>query len=226
LDHVSVNAYTATPLYSLSQPLDLIFKDDKFTEQMDGIVSGPCVYGGYCARSSRKIAHNGVDYAVAKKSPVYALCDGVVKKAVKGGAIASRFTVIDHSGCGGFNRLFAYYGHIDPLVKPGAPVTAGQKIGTVANWKANSHLHLSLNVNYVKQFGYTNIKKPTAKNCKQTWVQLRRNLLNAKGWLDPILIGTQADWLPALLKGGTAKTGCAATEQAYTDKSLPYSPWK
>ncbi|MEQ1528821.1 MAG: hypothetical protein ABL925_05850, partial [Methylococcales bacterium] len=64
------------------------------------------------------------------------------------------------------------------------------------------------------------------KNCKDTTVLERRKLLDAKGWLDPILVGAQSDWAPALLKGGTAKTGCNATEQAYTDKSLPYAPWK
>jgi len=57
-------------------------------------------------------------------------------------------------------------------------------------------------------------------------VLARRKLLDAKGWIDPITVAMGAGWNPALLKGGTAKTGCNATEQLYTNKSLSYSPWK
>ncbi len=227
LDNISVNLSTApVAIYTLSQPLEVIYNPSTASEQMNGTVLGQCVYGGYCARKSSTLAHNGVDYSVAKGTPVYAICDGTVKKAVKGGAIASRFTVIEHSGCGGFNQLFAYYGHIDPIVKNGTHVEAGQIIGSVANWKANSHLQLSLNSKFVREFGYTNLKKSTPKNCTSAAVLERRTRLDAKGWLDPILIGSKSDWTPSLLKGGTLKTGCNATEQEYTDKSLPYAPWK
>ncbi|MEQ1530253.1 MAG: peptidoglycan DD-metalloendopeptidase family protein, partial [Methylococcales bacterium] len=226
LDNVIVYSSLGPAAGTFSQPLDVTYDAVNSSKQMSGTVLGQCVYGGYCARTSLKTAHNGVDYKLPKETPVYAICNGIVKKAAKGGAIKSRFTVIDHSGCGGFNHLFAYYGHIDPTVIPGLPVTGGQQIGTVANWKTNSHLQLSLNSKFVKEFGYTNVKKATPKNCKDTTVLERRKLLDAKGWLDPILVGAQSDWAPALLKGGAAKTGCNATEQAYTDKSLPYAPWK
>jgi murein DD-endopeptidase MepM/ murein hydrolase activator NlpD len=163
---------------------------------------------------------------VAKGTPVYAICDGTVKVAAKGGALANRFTVIDHSGCGEFAKLFAYYGQIEPSVKVGDKVESGDQIGVVSDGKANSHLQLSLNSSYLKEYGYSNVKKSTPKDCKKESVEARRKLLDAKGWLDPITVAMGAGWNPVLLKGGTAKTGCNATEQLYTDTSLPYSPWK
>ena len=214
------------PIYSLFQPLDNIYAALDSAEQMDGTVQGQCTYGGYCNRTALSSAHNGVDYMVAKGTPVYAICDGTVKYAAKGGALANRFTVIDHSGCGEFAKLFGYYGQIEPSVKIGDKVESGDQIGVVSDGKANSHLQLSLNSSYLKEYGYSNVKKSTAKDCKKETVEARRKLLDAKGWIDPITVAMGAGWNPALLKGGTAKTGCNATEQLYTDKSLPYSPWK
>jgi hypothetical protein len=214
------------PIYSLFQPLDNIYAALDSAEQMDGTVQGQCTYGGYCNRTALSSAHNGVDYMVAKGTPVYAICDGTVKVAAKGGALANRFTVIDHSGCGEFAKLFAYYGQIEPSVKVGDKVESGDQIGVVSDGKANSHLQLSLNSSYLKEYGYSNVKKSTAKDCKKESVEARRKLLDAKGWMDPITVAMGAGWNPALLKGGTAATGCNATEQLYTDKSLPYSPWK
>ena len=214
------------PIYSLFQPLDNIYAALDSAEQMDGTVQGQCTYGGYCNRTALSSAHNGVDYMVAKGTPVYAICDGTVKVAAKGGALANRFTVIDHSGCGEFEKLFGYYGQIEPMVKVGDKVESGDQIGVVSDGKANSHLQLSLNSSYLKEYGYSNVKKSTAKDCKKESVEARRALLDKKGWMDPITIATGAGWNPALLKGGNAKTGCNATEQLYTDTSLPYSPWK
>jgi murein DD-endopeptidase MepM/ murein hydrolase activator NlpD len=212
------------PIYSLFQPLDNIYAALDSAEQMDGTVQGQCTYGGYCNRTALSSAHNGVDYMVAKGTPVYAICDGTVKVAAKGGALANRFTVIDHSGCGEFAKLFAYYGQIEPSVKVGDKVESGDQIGVVSDGKANSHLQLSLNSSYLKEYGYSNVKKSTAKDCKKDTVLARRKLLDAKGWIDPITVAMGAGWNPVLLKGGSKD--CNATEQLYTDKSLPYSPWK
>lgn len=214
------------PIYSLFQPLDNIYAALNSTEQMDGTVQGQCTYGGYCNRTALSSAHNGVDYMVAKGTPVYAICDGTVKVATKGGALANRFTVIDHSGCGEFAKLFAYYGQIEPMVNVGDAVTSGDQIGVVSDGKANSHLQLSLNSSYLKEYGYSNIKKSTPKDCKKESVMARRALLDKKGWIDPITVAMGAGWNPVLLVWGNAKTGCSATPQFYTDKSLPYSPWK
>ena len=140
--------------------------------------------------------------------------------------MANRFTVIDHSGCGEFAKLFAYYGQIEPSVKVGDKVESGDQIGVVSDGKANSHLQLSLNSSYLKEYGYSNVKKSTPKDCKKESVEARRKLLDAKGWIDPITVAMGAGWNPVLLVGGNTKTGCNATGQLYTDKSLPYSPWK
>jgi len=212
------------PIYSLFQPLDNIYAALDSAEQMSGMVLGQCTYGGYCNRTALSSAHNGVDYMVAKGTPVYAICDGTVKVAAKGGALANRFTVIDHSGCGEFAKLFGYYGQIEPMVKVGDKVESGDQIGVVSDGKTNSHLQLSLNSSYLKEYGYSNVKKSTAKDCKKDTVMARRKLLDAKGWIDPITVAMGAGWNPALLKGGSKD--CNATEQLYTDKSLPYSPWK
>ena len=230
LDNVSVTSVipTVAQLYTFKQPLGSFFNENTLSEHMGGPVLGQCVYGGYCARTTPRLAHNGVDYVVNKGTPVYAICDGSVKKATKGGAIQHRYTVIDHSGRCGMSRLFAYYGHINPVVKMGALVTAGQLIGNVSNWNKNSHLQLSLNSTYKKEFGYSPINQSTPKGCEPQSVLARRSRLDAKGWLDPAIIGLQSDWAPALLNGGahTRKINCNATEQAYTELTLPFPPWK
>ena len=203
---------------TLSQPLDNLS-----TSQMKGTVLGQCVYGGYCNGTSTKTAYNGVTYMTDVGSPVYAVCNGTVKKAQP----ADHFIVIDHSNCGGFDSLFAYYGNIDlGNFKVGSMVTAGQQIGTVAKSKNGGALHLSLNKSYVtSSLAYTPIGKTTLKDCTQESVTQRRTELDAKGYLDPILVGLQSSWHPVLLKGGDAKTGCEAPEQIFTSQTSPYSPF-
>lgn len=207
---------------TLSQPLD-----NFSASQMKGTVLGQCVYGGYCNGTSTKTAYNGVTYMTDVGSPIYAVCDGTVKKAQR----ADRFIVIDHSNCGGFASLFAYYGNIDlSIFKAGSMVTAGQQIGTVAKSKNGGALHLSFNKSYVtSSLAYTPIGKTTLKDCTQASVTQRRTALDAKGYLDPILVGLQSSWHPVLLKGGDAKTGCEAPEQFYIPEpngtSLPYVPF-
>jgi hypothetical protein len=196
---------------------------DLSASQMKGTVLGQCVYGGYCNGTSTKTAYNGVNYIADVGSPVYAVCNGTVKKAQP----ADRFIVIDHSNCGGFASLFAYYGNIDlGNFKTGSMVTAGQQIGTVAKSKNGGALHLSFNKSYVtSSLAYTPIGKTTLKDCTQESVTQRRTALDAKGYLDPILIGSQSSWKPVLLKGGDAKTGCEAPEQIFTSQTLPYVPF-
>lgn len=214
---------SANAAQTLSQPLDNL----PSASQMKGTVLGQCVYGGYCNGTSTKTAYNGVTYMTDVGSPVYAVCDGTVKKAQR----ADRFIVIDHSNCGGFASLFSYYGNIDlGNFKAGSMVTAGQQIGTVANSKKGGALHLSFNTNYVtSSLAYTPIGKTTLKDCTQESVTQRRTALDAKGYLDPILIGSQSGWNPVLLKGGDVKTGCEAPEQLYIPEpdgtSLPYAPF-
>ena len=217
----------ATP-HSLSQPIDSTLDD-----QMEGSVLGQCVYGGYCISTVMTKVHNGVDIMLDVGTPVYAVCDGTVKSvAKKTVAIANRFTIIDHSGCGGYDKLFAYYGYIDPdlSIKSGSKVEAGQPIGTVAK-QSSSRLGLSFNSDFVpKELGYTVVKQKTTKDCKEASVLKRREQLDAKGWLDPIIEGSKSGWNPVLLSGGSVKTGCDATEQQYNPvpngTTLPYAPWE
>jgi hypothetical protein len=225
---------TFKPIYSLSQSLDSIFNAIDGSEQMDGTVFGQCVYGGYCARPTQKGALNGVNYMVDSGTPVYAICDGVVKDFTKGGDIKTRYTVINHSNCGGVKGgLFAYYRHIDPAqnIKKGALIKAGDLIGNVATWKNNNHLQLSFSTKLLSNLtGYTELKTITKADCSKTAVEQRRKTLNATGWLDPIEIGMKSGWNSVLLKGGISKTGCNATEQLYEPaplgNTLSYSPWK
>ncbi len=210
---------SANAAQTLSQPLDNL----PSASQMKGTVLGQCVYGGYCNGTSTKTAYNGITYMTDVGSPVYAVCDGTVKKAQR----ADRFMVIDHSNCGGFASLFAYYGNIDlGIFKTGSTVKAGDQIGTVAKSKNGGALHLSFNKSYVtSSLAYTPIGKTTLKDCTQESVTQRRTALDAKGYLDPILVGSQSSWNPVLLKGGDAKTGCEATEQLFTSQTSPYSPF-
>ena len=103
-----------------------------------------CLLGGVCAGGGGNIKHTGVDYAVPSGSEVKAACDGVVKTArtLSSHGIWDRFTIIEHTNCGGYSRLYGYYGHIDASVPVGRTVKRGDVIGKVSYWKGNSHLHL------------------------------------------------------------------------------------
>ncbi len=229
LDNVSVTTKNTMRAYQLQQPIDNTIGS---IEQMNGNIPGQCVYGGYCARPNSSYAHNGVDYMVPVETSVHAICDGKVKIArdkITTPKIRDRFTIIDHSGCGGFKKLFAYYGHIEAVVKEGDDVKAGDIIGTVADWDTNSHLHLSLSSDYIRKgWGYSSIQKTTQSDCKEESVRQRRTLLDSKGWFDPAIIGAIVGWKPVLLKGG-AKGLCNVSDQSYIPypigKSLPYTPW-
>ena len=208
--------------------------DNQSSSLMKGRVRGECLVGGYCARGTDTSAHNGIDYAVLAGTPVYAICDGVVKIArtkTTTPNIWNRFTVINHSkGCG-YPSLWAYYGHIEATVSVGQRVTTGQKIGVIADWGSNSHLHLSLNSAYKSNgWGYVNVGEITSKDCNKTSVVRRRDLLTNQGWIDPAILGINAGWNPFLLQGGTSAGNCNAPTQRYIPapmgKSLPYYPWK
>jgi hypothetical protein len=208
--------------------------DNQSSTLMKGRVRGECLVGGYCARSTDTSAHNGIDYAVTAGTPVYAICDGVVKLArtkTTTPNIWNRFTIINHSkGCG-FESLWAYYGHIEATVTAGQQVSTGQQIGTVANWGKNSHLHLSMNSAYKSSgWGYVNVGESTASDCNEISVVRRRDLLADRGWKDPAILGINSGWNPFLLQGGVSAGNCNAPKQSYRPApigdSLPYYPWK
>jgi Protein of unknown function (DUF1566)/Peptidase family M23 len=200
---------------------------------MKGKTIGQCLFGGYC-RGKATEAHSGIDYVIPATTPVYSVCDGIVRiarNATTTPNIWNRFTIIQ---CTDANKLFVYYGHINATVsaaKGKNSVKAGQQIGTVADWKANSHLHLGFNTKYLTtQWGYVDVAESTTADCNQDAVSRRRDLLTVKGWKDPAIVGTELGWLPFTLKGGAATGNCNAPAQTYipapTGKSLPYYPWK
>lgn len=126
-----------------------------------------CMFGTSCQGGGAK--HTGVDYFANQGSPVTAICDGRVINAVNGGYVWNRFTVVEHSNCGGSQTLYAYYGHIDPSVSAGASVRKGQTIGSVAYYSpSNHHLHFGISKPYFSGgwgYQYGNISQ--------------------NGWLDP-----------------------------------------
>jgi murein DD-endopeptidase MepM/ murein hydrolase activator NlpD len=97
---------------------------------------------------------------VSAGTNVRSICDGVVIYSKPNSTtIWNRFTIIEHNNCGGYNTLFAYYGHIDSRVSTGTQVSQGQVIGTIGEWMTNqgdnSHLHLGLSTKWFSSgWGY------------------------------------------------------------------------
>jgi Peptidase family M23 len=91
--------------------------------------------------------HIGVDYPNDVGTNVRAICDGVVVKAVSGGEVWNRVTIIKHTNCAGYGELYAYYGHVDPNGR--RDVSKGDIIGTLAdpNGTMTPHLHFGLSLN-------------------------------------------------------------------------------
>ena len=118
-------------------------------------ISDNCHLGDRCA-SSRNTVHTGVDYLTESGTDVWAICDGIVKYARSSDIeIWNRFVVIEHPDCGGYSKLYAYYGHIDSELQENNHVTRGDKIGSVADWGENSHLHFGLATKLINRgWGY------------------------------------------------------------------------
>lgn len=99
-----------------------------------------------------RINHSGVDLALsptgtrtasqitAGKS-VYPICDGTVEYIHNGGGLYS-FVKIRHPNCNG-QEVVAYYGHI-AVIDGLTEVKTDEPIGTVKDWRGNSHLHLTI----------------------------------------------------------------------------------
>ena len=118
-------------------------------------ISDNCHLGDRCD-GSRNTVHTGVDYPTESGTDVWAICDGIVKYARSSDIeIWNRFVVIEHPDCGGYSKLYAYYGHIDSELQENNHVTRGDKIGSVADWGENSHLHFGLATKLINRgWGY------------------------------------------------------------------------
>jgi murein DD-endopeptidase MepM/ murein hydrolase activator NlpD len=129
-------------------PINVAFAQQKPVTPLSTLpnIWSNCRLGDGCARS-KDTPHTGVDYPASKGSKVRAICDGTIKYLKNSNTdIWSRFVVIEHSNCGGYTTLYAYYGHINSGsgLREGSKVVGGQEIGTVADWGKNSHLHFGL----------------------------------------------------------------------------------
>lgn len=129
-----------------------------------------CLFGTRCQGGGSQ--HTGVDYFMDAGSSVRSICDGVVDYSSTNSAnlktIWNSFVIIRHDNCGGYQTLYAYYGHLNSQVSAGQNVQRGQTIGNIQDQGGNSHLHFGLaTVKFNNGWGYQN------------------GNLNAKGWIDP-----------------------------------------
>ncbi|WP_310425473.1 peptidoglycan DD-metalloendopeptidase family protein [Chamaesiphon sp. VAR_48_metabat_135_sub] len=129
-----------------------------------------CLFGTGCQGGGSQ--HTGVDYFMDAGSNVRSICDGVVDYSSTNSAnlntIWNSFVIIRHNNCGGYQTLYAYYGHLNSQVSAGQNVQRGQTIGNIQDQGGNSHLHFGLaTVKFNNGWGYQN------------------GNLNAKGWIDP-----------------------------------------
>lgn len=87
--------------------------------------------------------HEGVDISADAGVPVRVAADGVVVDAgVKGGY--GRFVEVRHAE--GLTTLYAHLGGVDPAIKPGLAVAAGDRLGKVGSTGSSTgpHLHFEI----------------------------------------------------------------------------------
>jgi hypothetical protein len=129
-----------------------------------------CLFGTACQGGGSQ--HTGVDYFMDAGSNVKSICDGVVDYSSTNSAnlntIWNSFVIIRYDNCGGYQSLYAYYGHLNSQVSARQNVQRGQTIGSIQDQGGNSHLHFGLaTVKFNNGWGYQN------------------GNLNAKGWINP-----------------------------------------
>jgi Peptidase family M23 len=129
-----------------------------------------CLFGTACQGGGSQ--HTGVDYFMDAGSNVKSICDGVVDYSSTNSAnlntIWNSFVIIRYDNCGGYQSLYAYYGHLSSQVSARQNVQRGQTIGSIQDQGGNSHLHFGLaTVKFNNGWGYQN------------------GNLNAKGWINP-----------------------------------------
>lgn len=90
--------------------------------------------------------HNGIDYAAATGTPVYAVGDGTIQRAGNGGGYGN---VIDISHARGYMTRYAHLNGFAPGIRSGVRVKQGDLIGYVgATGQATGpHLHYEFHAN-------------------------------------------------------------------------------
>jgi murein DD-endopeptidase MepM/ murein hydrolase activator NlpD len=91
-------------------------------------------------------AHNGVDYAAASGTPVYAVGDGVIRRAGNGGGYGN---VVDIAHSRGYLTRYAHLRGFAPGIRAGARVKQGDVIGYVGmtGLATGPHLHYEFHSN-------------------------------------------------------------------------------
>jgi hypothetical protein len=94
--------------------------------------------------------HLGVDYAAGAGTPVYAIADGIIKKANFFTTGVGDYHVVVESGSG-TQKWTTLYGHLNPTGYNGTalskPVKKGELIGTLFNYHVGidiPHLHMGI----------------------------------------------------------------------------------
>lgn len=107
-------------------------------------------------------AHNGVDYAASRGTPIRATADGKIISAGKKGGYG-RTVVINHAGR--FSTLYAHMNGYAKGIKSGARVKQGQVIGYVGSsgLATGPHLHYEFRVDGVHRNSLT-YKTPKANS--------------------------------------------------------------
>lgn len=168
----NVLAAASPPLrFQLPTANQAIFEKEGGTRYFVGTVGRPWTSGGYgCVRSSGAQLHEGLDIRCLQRDrqgeptdPVLATADGTVAYINANPSLSNygRYLVVRHQVEG--LEIYSLYAHlraIQPGLKTGQAVRAGEKLGTLgrsANTregisKERAHLHFELNVFLNDQF--------------------------------------------------------------------------
>jgi hypothetical protein len=135
-----------------------------------------CLFGTACQGGGSQ--HTGVDYFMDAGSNVKSICDGIVDYSSTNSAnlntIWNSFVIIRYENCGGYQPLYAYYGHLNSQVSVGQNIQRGQTIGNLQDQGDNSHLH----------FGLATVRFSGVPR-DGTGFGYQNGNLNAKGWINP-----------------------------------------
>lgn len=91
----------------------------------------------------RRQAHLGIDFALPRTSPTYAVADGEILRTGRTRA-AGKFIVVQHK-----NKIKSYYNHlykINAKIKKGVRIRAGQVVGQIGctGYCTKPHLHFAI----------------------------------------------------------------------------------
>ena len=125
-----------------------------------GNVGDSLIVGSGGSMSRTAGGHSGLDISAPYGTPVEAAAGGTVVSMNASGAAYGNHVVIKHN-----DGLYTLYAHLSSItVGLGAPVSAGQQIGTVGSTGASSgpHLHFEVRVNSPTAFTASNFIDPVA----------------------------------------------------------------